>query len=42
MVAYNMLVLLILSRSSLPCKMISIKNIGSNTTDCVQEGLPFL
>ena len=43
-----MLVLLILSRPSLPYKRISVswsllklKNIGNNTTDCFQEGLFF-
>ena len=40
MVASNLLVLLILSRSSLPYKRISViktKNIGNNTTDCAQK-----
>ena len=48
MVTFNILVLLILSRPSLPYKRISVswlllklKNIGNNTTDCVQEGLFF-
>ena len=44
-----MLVLLILSRSSLPYNRISVSwsiikiiNIANNTIDCVQEGLPFM